>query len=171
MISSSRSRFVAAITLAVTGFASVAPTGGGLLFRTYGFAAGGFDSGTIAAQPDGRLDSFAAAGSASTARGTNTDRENGSLAGVIGWSRWGGGTTTGATVATLPANGGGGMIWGTPVTAMPTSGTANYSLAGATAAMYSPNPSERASIHLKAFSLWEHASTQESASPAMASEL
>ena len=111
---------------------SGAPTGDGLRFRTYGAFPGGFDSGTVVAQASGKLDSFGT-GTFAVGRGTNTDHENGGLAAVIGWNRWAGGTTTDYSVKTLSENGGGGMIWGTPVTAMPTSGTANYTLAGSTA--------------------------------------
>jgi len=62
--------------------------------------------------------------------------EAGSVADVIGWARWAGGTTAGRyyTLGTvdLPANGGWHVISGEPATNLPTSGTATYSMVGAT---------------------------------------
>ncbi|UZK65463.1 hypothetical protein [Sphingomonas sp. M1-B02] len=83
------------------------------------------------AASDGKLESIRANG-----RGTNVDREYGGLAGAIGWTRWSGGTTqaqvVGRGTATIAENGGQHMVWGKQVTNLPTSGTASYTLAGAT---------------------------------------
>ena len=106
----------------------------GQSFRTYGsVSAGSISNATILATSDGKLDSYGSATGAATTRGTNTDRENGGVAGVIGWTRWAGGTTGGAQGVAIPANGGGGFIWGSPATAIPTTGSATYSLLGTTA--------------------------------------
>lgn len=50
--------------------------------------------------------------------------------GLIGWTRWSGGTTT--TGTTIASNGGGSMIWRAQVSNLPISGKATYDLAGYT---------------------------------------
>jgi hypothetical protein len=92
------------------------------------------------ATADGQLASFLQSPNQTgtpTARGTNANHEFGGVEGVIGWDRWSGGTTDGASGSsggvTTTANGGGGMIWGSPATAIPTTGSATYKLLGATA--------------------------------------
>lgn len=72
-------------------------------------------------------------------RGTTTDREFGSVAAIIGWTRWAGGTTaqtfmSGASGSTVYSeNGGLPVVWGTRATNVPTTGTADYSKLGSTA--------------------------------------
>ncbi len=106
-----------------------APTGTGLRFATSGASTQQFGAFTdIVAQSDGKLVSFG-----TVTRGTATDHENGGIAGIVGWSRWSGGTTSGSDVKVLPVNGGGGKIWAVAATAVPTSGSATYALAGSTA--------------------------------------
>ena len=68
-----------------------------------------------------------------TERGTATDRELGGSDGIVGWTRWAGGTLAGSSSVTIPANGGGGFVYGVPVTNLPTSGTGMYNMVGATA--------------------------------------
>ena len=84
------------------------------------------------ATSDGKIASIRRQG-----RGTNTDHEYGGTGGVIGFSRWSGGTTTeivaGDGTTTIPENAGAHLVWGTPLSARPTSGTINYQLRGATA--------------------------------------
>ncbi|OYX66033.1 MAG: hypothetical protein B7Y88_06150 [Sphingomonadales bacterium 32-64-17] len=70
--------------------------------------------------------------------GNNTQHDSGSVAGVIGWTRWAGGTTGGRFYADqdgieLPANGGWHVVAGDPATNLPTSGTVQYALIGSTA--------------------------------------
>lgn len=68
--------------------------------------------------------------------GTNKAFETGSVAGVIGWTRWAGGTTAGTYFGNPPVTRterqGLHLVHGTPATDLPTSGTANYALVGAT---------------------------------------
>ncbi|PKP97897.1 MAG: hypothetical protein CVT74_12670 [Alphaproteobacteria bacterium HGW-Alphaproteobacteria-13] len=68
--------------------------------------------------------------------GGATLHEPGGVADVIGWARWAGGSTAGRyyTLGTvdLPANGGWHVVSGEPATNLPTSGTATYSMVGAT---------------------------------------
>ena len=61
-------------------------------------------------------------------QGTATIAEYSSAGDVLGWSRWSGGTVVRAdgTKVDIPANGGVGVVWGAPVTNMPTTGTVNY---------------------------------------------
>ena len=111
-------------------------TAGDQFIRSYGTFAGSIDNTTLASQVDGRVDSFIN-GTTMIGRGTNTDKEHG-VAGAVGWTRWSGGTTTGilpgTTIpATIAENGGGGMVYGTKATALPTSGMATYAMAGSTA--------------------------------------
>lgn len=104
-----------------------APTGTGLRFGRTGNFSKEVD---IIATSDGKLSSYGNA-----QRGTTTDHENGGLAGVIGWTRWSGGKTeaAGDGSTAVPVNGGYGRVWGTPATAVPTTGIATYDLAGSTA--------------------------------------
>ncbi len=107
--------------------AAGAPTGNGLRYSN-----GGFDHAVnIVADANGNLASL----NGTYLRGTATDHENGGLAGIIGWTRWSGGSPQGPGegTAAIPANGGIGRIWGAPATAVPTAGVATYDLAGATA--------------------------------------
>jgi hypothetical protein len=71
-------------------------------------------------------------GTRNNLRGTNTDVDNSGVAGIIGWTRWTGGTTAGTHVVTAPQNGGSSIIWGTQATNVPTTGTATYGMIGAT---------------------------------------
>jgi hypothetical protein len=68
--------------------------------------------------------------------GTNKAFETGSVAGVIGWTRWAGGTTAGTYFGNPPVTRterqGLHLVHGTPATDLPTSGTVNYALVGAT---------------------------------------
>lgn len=85
------------------------------------------------------LASFSVQNQYTFGRGTTTDHEFGSVADIIGWTRWAGGTTaqsftsgaTGSTVYT--ENGGLPVVWGTRATNVPTTGTADYSMLGSTA--------------------------------------
>jgi len=82
------------------------------------------------------LRSYTAASIEAPERGTNGSFETGTD-GVLSWTRWAGGTTAG-TYFTTPgqtrsSNQGWHLIWGTPVTTIPTTGTVNYNLAGFTA--------------------------------------
>jgi hypothetical protein len=70
----------------------------------------------------------------SSGLGTATNVESGGLAGVLGWTRWTGGTPTGRLPTAFVPAGSTSVIWGTPATAIPTSGSANYDLVGQTAA-------------------------------------
>jgi len=105
-----------------------APTGTALRYGQQGTFSKAVD---IVADADGKLRGYGALAQ----RGTATDHENGGLAGVIGWTRWSGGTTqaAGDGSAASQVNGGYGRIWGTPATAVPTAGIAMYDLAGSTA--------------------------------------
>jgi trimeric autotransporter adhesin len=106
---------------------AAAPNGSGLNFATFAGLSGSINnSGSFVAQADGRLSQYQAIG-----RGTATDHENGGIASVIGWTRWSGGTDSAGAV--LPENGGRSIIWAAPATAVPTSGTANYTVSGGTA--------------------------------------
>jgi hypothetical protein len=86
----------------------------------------------INAATDGQLTS-AITNTQSYRRGTATDVEHSGAAGVIGWSRWGGGTVTFAN-SPIPLAGDQGIhnIWGRQLTNMPTSGGATYALVGGT---------------------------------------
>jgi len=68
--------------------------------------------------------------------GSNTENESGSVAGIIGWTRWAGGETGGryydAPTIAIPANTGWHEVAGTPATNLPASGTVNYALVGNT---------------------------------------
>jgi hypothetical protein len=124
--------------IGTAGFATTGPT------ATPPFAAtrtgqdfatgGGLIGSTVTAYDDGRLDSYVATvGQSAVQRGTNSDHENGGVAGIMGWTRWAGGTTAGGRSTAIPANGGYGVIWGTPATAFPTQGSASYAMIGSTA--------------------------------------
>lgn len=68
--------------------------------------------------------------------GTNNALETGSVAGVIGWTRWAGGTTAGSYFDNPPVTRtdrqGLHFVHGTPATDIPTTGTASYALVGST---------------------------------------
>lgn len=68
--------------------------------------------------------------------GTNRGLESGSVAGVIGWTRWAGGTTAGKYYGNPPVTRsdkqGLHLVFGAPATNLPTSGTATYALVGST---------------------------------------
>ncbi|MFC0306166.1 hypothetical protein [Rhizorhabdus histidinilytica] len=68
--------------------------------------------------------------------GTNNGFESGSVAGVIGWTRWAGGSTAGKYFGNPPVSRsdkqGLHLVYGAPATNLPTSGTATYALVGAT---------------------------------------
>ena len=84
------------------------------------------------------LASATVSSSSALTRNTAVDADNGGVAGVVGWTRWTSGTAIadGANVA-LTANQGIHIAYGAPLTAMPTSGTATYTLAGATKPTFS----------------------------------
>lgn len=137
--------------------ATGAPTGSGLrylgsgtIYRSasnadFGFVNGlkSFAGATVTAGSDGQIQSAVLAPTTTYTRATATDAEFGGSDGVIGWSRWAGGTVTYTTSAFAPAsgteqlrgNGGYAQIWGQPATNLPTSGTATYNMVGATAPM------------------------------------
>jgi hypothetical protein len=104
-----------------------APTGSGLRYSNGGF----YRAEDIVADADGKLSSL----NGTYLRGTATDHENGGLAGIIGWTRWAGGSPQGPGegTAAIPVNGGIGRIWGALATVVPTAGVATYDLAGSTA--------------------------------------
>jgi len=69
--------------------------------------------------------------------GAATQRETGSVDGVIGWTRWAGGRSAGRYYDSrdgidLPENAGWHVLSGTPATNLPTSGTVSYDLIGNT---------------------------------------
>lgn len=72
----------------------------------------------------------------SPARGTNASFEAGTAGGVIGWSRWADGSTDGRYFVSPPSKRsskqGLHLVYGTPATDIPTSGTVSYSLVGST---------------------------------------
>lgn len=69
--------------------------------------------------------------------GNTTQNDSGSVADVIGWTRWADGTTGGRYFndedgIEMPANGGWHIVAGDPATNLPTSGTVQYALIGST---------------------------------------
>lgn len=69
--------------------------------------------------------------------GEATQHETGSVEGVIGWTRWAGGRSSGRYYDStngidLPENAGWHVLSGTPATNLPTSGTVSYDLIGST---------------------------------------
>jgi hypothetical protein len=92
---------------------------------------------TIVASNDGTATSFNGPASASRSGGKNFD--SGGLGGVIGWTRWADGNVSHDGTLSYNTNTGVHVIWGTPVTNMPTTGTATYTLATATPATFHPN--------------------------------
>ena len=68
--------------------------------------------------------------------GSNVENESGSVAGIIGWTRWAGGTTGGryydAPTIDIAANKGWHEVAGTAATNLPQSGTVSYQLVGNT---------------------------------------
>jgi len=68
--------------------------------------------------------------------GSNAGNEVGSVAGVIGWTRWAGGATAGKyfSVSVIERTDKQGLhfVYGEPATDLPTSGTASYALVGST---------------------------------------
>ena len=120
-----------------TPIASGPPTGSGLNFASYGVSAAVRESASVAVskfQPSPGIDDYkldsVTIDATTTGRGSAIDQEHGSVDGMVGWTRWAGGTTTTGTV--IAANNGGSMIWGTHATAVPTSGRATYTMAGYT---------------------------------------
>ncbi|RYE03442.1 MAG: hypothetical protein EOP61_04630 [Sphingomonadales bacterium] len=69
--------------------------------------------------------------------GSATEHESGGVGEIIGWTRWAGGTTGGKLGSSagieLAENTGWHIVSGTPATDLPSSGTVNYALLGATA--------------------------------------
>ncbi len=133
--------------------ATAAPTGAGLRYRGAGAyylpngtisSIGIFrnDAAAITAQAGGQLDVVQASTTVTDTRGTASNVDMGQVAGVLAWSRWEGGSlsytvltptsTSAATTENAPANGGMSHIWGAPVTAMPATGTASYTMIGST---------------------------------------
>ncbi len=102
------------------------------------------DPTTIVATPDGKLTSWVTSGGSLIQRGTNTDYDSGGIDGVIGWTRWAGGSTqtpTGTSGNTFSVTGGEASVWGTHATAVPTTGTATYMVLGSTTPIYHTNAS------------------------------
>ncbi|MGV8928845.1 MAG: hypothetical protein ACOH1E_03775 [Brevundimonas sp.] len=66
--------------------------------------------------------------------GSNDQYESGGVAGIIGWTRWAGGTTGGVNPgpSEFPINSGEHIVTGTPATNLPASGTVEYALIGST---------------------------------------
>ena len=95
------------------------------------------DATPVTAAADGQLSSTKIAGD-TFALNSSRNAESGHIRATLGWARWGDGSVTqtsatGTTSArTIPVNGGYAHIWGAPVTAMPTAGLVNYTMAGAT---------------------------------------
>lgn len=90
----------------------------------------GIDAKTVILGSDGKLDTIDGWN-----RGTAKNYEAGGVAGVIGWTRWAGGTiqtTSGSSTQAIAENAGRHLVWYRALTAMPTSGTASYALAGGT---------------------------------------
>ncbi|RYD66446.1 MAG: hypothetical protein EOP58_05435 [Sphingomonadales bacterium] len=118
----------------LTGQPTGAPSGTrGLEYRGLGVGGNlvGISAGTVILGSDGRLDTIDGWN-----RNTATNNESGGVAGMIGWTRWAGGTiqtTSGGSSQEIPANAGRHLIWYRNLTAMPTTGTATYALAGGTA--------------------------------------
>ncbi|MBC7506429.1 MAG: hypothetical protein H7267_12005, partial [Sandarakinorhabdus sp.] len=90
---------------------------------------------TVVASNDGRLTSFVAQSNTIT-RGATANNENGGIADVIGWTRWADSAGNPSGNLATPTNGGQAFIWGSPATAVPTSGVATYTKIGATAPQY-----------------------------------
>lgn len=89
---------------------------------------------TILPNAGGGIDGYRTA-TAETGRGTATSTASGSVADIVGWTRWVSGTTQSSAsqnVRTLDANNGS-IIWAKPATNLPISGTATYAFAGGTA--------------------------------------
>lgn len=132
--------------------AVAAPTGAGMIMRSVGksfnpgtsvrFAEGSFNTTTstvnVTTGSDGQLQVGNMSGDVVTRVNAN-NVDYGTAGGAIGWTRWAGGTATYGTGASntmeMPANGGIAFIWGAPVTNMPTTGTATYTIAGSTKPM------------------------------------
>lgn len=92
---------------------------------------------TVTAAADGKL-SATRIGTTTLTRGTASDADFGQAGGVIGWTRWTGGSvnyskTDGSTGSyTVSANGGYALVWGAPATNVPTTGKVDYALVGST---------------------------------------
>lgn len=86
---------------------------------------------TLAGLGTGAIDSFTYGGSTGQ-RTTATNVDFGGAGGQIGWTRWASGTVNQGTNRNYNANTGLHVLWGTPVSDMPTSGSATYSLVGST---------------------------------------
>ncbi len=93
---------------------------------------------TTTTEADGALNKYLVTADTAEApqRGTNQSLETGTVAGVIGWSRWAGGTAAGRYYdmpdATRTANQGMSLVYGSPATNLPASGTVSYALVGST---------------------------------------
>ena len=81
---------------------------------------------------DQRLESITASNSNVYSRGTAGDLDNSSIPGIIGWTRWAGGTTGGTNPMPQSATGGMPIVYGVQPTALPTSGTADFTKIGST---------------------------------------
>ena len=121
--------------------ALAAPTGSGLTMAATGsyyynynpgtFNVIGFNS-SVTAAADWQLQA-GVWGSDKTTLLTATNVDFGTAGGIIGWSRWTGGTAQVATTKVdLPTNAGVSHIWGAPATSIPTTGIATYAMIGNT---------------------------------------
>ena len=131
---------------------SQAPSGSGLAQLSYGYPRGETSTGsTITLDSSGELDSVQHSSGAITRRGTSKNYESGSIDGILGWTRWAGGT--GENSPATPASGGSPIIWGVPTVTRPTTGSATYALVGKTAIVAVLNESDIAPGTLKSGSL------------------
>ncbi len=118
---------------ALEGAPMEAPFGTGLEYRGIGLGGNliGFGAGTVSLDTAGKLQVIDG-----WERGDAQAMESGGLAGMIGWTRWAGGTierSDGRSTQEIGANNGRHLVWYRPLSNLPTSGSATYSLIGATA--------------------------------------
>ena len=112
----------------------LAPSGTALSYSAQGH---GFNrsaiTAAVATSPDGQLASASTTSAEIFSKNTAAVSDFGGASGIVGWSRWSDGTLIAGNLAyTLSANQGVHSVWGTPLTNLPTSGSATYDLVGAT---------------------------------------
>jgi hypothetical protein len=102
-------------------------------FWPFSTTATSFNGGNVDALFDtsGRLTDFKDAAGTQWSMGSGTHADFGTD-GILAWGRWTGTVTAGGSPATFGANQGMHYVIGTPTAVMPTTGTAAYTLAGAT---------------------------------------